>query len=98
MLAAAPKLKAKGLIPLAHGGQAWQEHILFDAVLAGEGGSDLYLHVYGKDARRRSQSPDFKQRRRSVRAVARPDRSRHARAATGTTRRRWSSPARPACR
>ena len=39
------KLKAAGLIPLAHGGQAWQESILFTAVLANVGGKDLYLKV-----------------------------------------------------
>jgi glucose/mannose transport system substrate-binding protein len=60
VLAAAPKLKAKGVIPFAHGGQSWQDHILFDAVLAGEGGSDLYLSVYGKDPQKAIASPGFK--------------------------------------
>ncbi|CAG4886153.1 ABC transporter substrate-binding protein [Paraburkholderia saeva] len=40
------KLKAAGVIPLALGGQAWQEKITFDAVLADVGGTDLYLKVY----------------------------------------------------
>ncbi len=48
------------MIPFAHGGQAWQDHLLFDAVLAGEGGSDLYLSVYGKDAQKAIESPEFK--------------------------------------
>lgn len=39
------KLKAAGLIPLAHGGQAWQENLLFSMVLANLGGRDLYLKV-----------------------------------------------------
>ena len=60
VLAAGPKLKAKGVIPFAHGGQSWQDHILFDAVLLGEGGSDLYLSVYGKDAQKAIASPEFK--------------------------------------
>jgi glucose/mannose transport system substrate-binding protein len=60
VLAASPKLKAKGVIPFAHGGQAWQDHLLFDAVLAGEGGSDLYLAVYGKDPQKAIASPGFK--------------------------------------
>jgi glucose/mannose transport system substrate-binding protein len=60
VLAAGPKLKAKGVIPFAHGGQAWQDHILFDAVLAGEGGSALYLSVYGKDAQKAIATPAFK--------------------------------------
>ncbi len=60
LIAAGPKLKAKGVIPFAHGGQAWQDHLLFDAVLAGEGGSDLYLGVYGKDPQTAIASPAFK--------------------------------------
>jgi glucose/mannose transport system substrate-binding protein len=60
ILAAGDKLKAKGLIALAHGGQSWQDHILFDAVLAGEGGSDLYMNVYGKDAQAAIADPKFK--------------------------------------
>ena len=60
VIAAGPKLKAKGYIPFAHGGQSWQDHILFDAILLGEGGSDLYLKVYGKDAQAAIASPAFK--------------------------------------
>ena len=60
VVAVGAKLKAKGLIALAHGGQPWQDHILFDAVLAGEGGSDLYLKVYGKDAQPAIADPKFK--------------------------------------
>jgi glucose/mannose transport system substrate-binding protein len=40
------KLKAAGLIPLAQGGQAWQEKITFDTVFADVGGTDLYMKVY----------------------------------------------------
>jgi len=39
------KLKSAGLIPLAHGGQAWQEILLFSMVLSNLGGRDLYLKV-----------------------------------------------------
>jgi glucose/mannose transport system substrate-binding protein len=45
LLGALDRLKAAGLIPLAHGGQAWQENILFRAMLANVGGRDLYLKV-----------------------------------------------------
>lgn len=45
-LAAAATLKAKGKIPLALGGQPWQERILFNAVLLGIGGRDLYRRLY----------------------------------------------------
>ena len=41
--AALDKLKAAGLIPLAHGGQSWQETVLFSAILANMGGKELYL-------------------------------------------------------
>lgn len=45
LFAALDKLKAAGLVPLAHGGQAWQEHILFASLLANMGGRQLYLQV-----------------------------------------------------
>ena len=34
--------KAVGIIPLAHGGQAWQEAYMFEAVALGIGGADFY--------------------------------------------------------
>lgn len=43
--AALDKLKAAGFIPLAHGGQSWQETILFSSMLANIGGRDMYLQV-----------------------------------------------------
>ena len=45
LFAALDKLKAAGIVPLAHGGQAWQENILFLSMLAHVGGTDLYLKV-----------------------------------------------------
>ncbi len=45
LFAALDKLKAAGLVGLAHGGQAWQENILFQAMLANIGGKELYLAV-----------------------------------------------------
>ena len=46
------RLKAVGLIPLAHGGQPWQENILFRAMLANVGGRELYLKILrDRDAR-----------------------------------------------
>ncbi len=44
-LAAAEKLKAAGVIPLAQGGEAWQERITFYSVLLSVGGRDLYLKI-----------------------------------------------------
>jgi glucose/mannose transport system substrate-binding protein len=45
LFAALERLKAAGLVPLAHGGQAWQENILFLTMLANIGGTELYLKV-----------------------------------------------------
>ncbi len=45
LIAAAPKLKAAGAIPLAQGGQPWQERLLFNAVLLEEAGPDVYRKV-----------------------------------------------------
>jgi glucose/mannose transport system substrate-binding protein len=45
LFAALDKLRAAGLVPLAHGGQAWQDNIVFTAVLANLGGRELYLKV-----------------------------------------------------
>lgn len=58
--AALDKLKAAGLIPLALGGQPWQENIMFDSVLLGQGGKDLYIKVYGNLDLNAVNSPEFK--------------------------------------
>ncbi len=46
LFAALDKLKAAGLIALAHGGQSWQENIVFMAMLSNVGGKQLYLDVF----------------------------------------------------
>ncbi|MCY0965043.1 ABC transporter substrate-binding protein [Parathalassolituus penaei] len=43
---AAEALKAKGIIPLAHGGQPWQDATLFEAVALGVGGSEFYRKAF----------------------------------------------------
>lgn len=45
LFSALDKLKAAGLIPLAHGGQPWLENLVFVSVLANLGGKDLYLKI-----------------------------------------------------
>jgi glucose/mannose transport system substrate-binding protein len=40
--AAADKLKAMGITPLAHGGQPWQDATVFEDVVLGVGGADFY--------------------------------------------------------
>jgi glucose/mannose transport system substrate-binding protein len=39
---AADKLKAAGIIPVAHGGQSWQDFTTFESVALGVGGADFY--------------------------------------------------------
>jgi glucose/mannose transport system substrate-binding protein len=58
--AALDKLKAAGVVPLAQGGQPWQEKILFDAWLAHVGGSDMYMKIYRDRDAATLQSPAFK--------------------------------------
>jgi len=40
--AAAEKLQAAGITPLAHGGQAWQDATVFETVVLGLGGADFF--------------------------------------------------------
>ncbi|MBD9489450.1 ABC transporter substrate-binding protein [Ensifer sp. ENS11] len=48
-MTALPKIKAAGFIPLAVGGESWQEGILFDHALLSVGGADLYDAVMRGD-------------------------------------------------
>ncbi len=61
LFAALDKLKAAGLIGLAHGGQSWQENILFLSMLAHVGGTDLYLKVLRDRDPRAIESDAFRQ-------------------------------------
>jgi glucose/mannose transport system substrate-binding protein len=54
------KLKAAGLIPLAHGGQAWQDTVAFSMVLANLGGRELYLRVIRDRDQQAIASPEFR--------------------------------------
>ncbi|CAN0605641.1 unnamed protein product, partial [Ectocarpus sp. 12 AP-2014] len=40
--ALAPRFVEAGIIPVAHGGQAWQEAYMFEALVIGVGGPDFY--------------------------------------------------------
>ncbi|MCP5037925.1 MAG: carbohydrate ABC transporter substrate-binding protein [Rhodobacteraceae bacterium] len=44
--AAADKLAAAGITPLAHGGQAWQDATVFEAVALGIGGADFFRKAF----------------------------------------------------
>lgn len=59
LFAALDKLKASGYIPLALGGQKWQENLLFMAVLSNVGGKQLYLDVLKKRDAKTLNSPEF---------------------------------------
>ncbi|QNA88261.1 carbohydrate ABC transporter substrate-binding protein [Massilia sp. Dwa41.01b] len=58
--AALDKLKAAGIVPLAHGGQSWQETVLFTAMLSNLGGRDLYLKVLRDRDPKALASPAFR--------------------------------------
>jgi len=45
-VAALEKLSAAGVTPIAHGGQPWQDVILFEAVVLSVGGTDFYQSAF----------------------------------------------------
>lgn len=47
LIAAAPKLREKGVIPLGQSGVPNYERILFDAVLLSKAGSEIFQKIYG---------------------------------------------------
>jgi len=58
--AALDKLKAAGLVPLALGGQSWQEFITFYSVVLHVGGKDAYLKYFRDHDPKSVDSPDFR--------------------------------------
>lgn len=44
--AAADKIKAAGYLPVAHGGQAWQDATVFEAIVLAVGGADFYNKAF----------------------------------------------------
>ena len=60
LFAALDKLKAAGLVPLAFGGQPWQEKITFYAWLANVGGPDMYMKLYRDKDANLPATPQFK--------------------------------------
>lgn len=57
--AALDKLKAAGLVPIALGGQPWQERGLFNSVMLSTS-KDLYLKVYGGKSDEAVKSSEFR--------------------------------------
>ena len=70
VLAAAQKLKEKGLIGLAQGGQPWQERTLFNSVLVGHGGTELFYQIYRDNDVGRGQGRQVQGGGRAVQAAA----------------------------
>ncbi len=60
LFTALDKLKAAGYIPLALGGQNWQENLLFATILSNVGGKQLYLDALGKRDSKTLNSAEFK--------------------------------------
>jgi glucose/mannose transport system substrate-binding protein len=60
LFAAFDRLRAAGILPLAHGGQPWQDNLVFRAVLANDGGRDLYLKVFRDRNAAAIRSPAFR--------------------------------------
>jgi glucose/mannose transport system substrate-binding protein len=46
LIAAADKIKAAGYLPIAHGGQPWQDFVLFESVAIGVGGAEFYKKAF----------------------------------------------------
>jgi glucose/mannose transport system substrate-binding protein len=61
LLATGEKLKAKGIIPLALGGQPNWEHNLFRAVVVGHSGADMFRKLYGARDQKAMKDPKFKE-------------------------------------
>ena len=60
IIAAGPALREAGVIPLALGGQSWQEALTFNAVLLAAAGSEVYVNVIGENDLDAIQSEDFR--------------------------------------
>jgi glucose/mannose transport system substrate-binding protein len=61
VLAAAQKLESKGLVGLAQGGQPWQERTLFNSLLVGQGGTELFYQIYRDNDQEAVKGPKFKE-------------------------------------
>jgi len=58
--AALDKVKKAGFVPLALGGQAWQEFMLFFTLLHTSGGADLYTRVFASKDGKVATTPELK--------------------------------------
>ena len=58
-VAAAPALEAKGIIPLAVGGQPWQASGAFDVLMLSIAGKDVFLKVFGDKDEEAAAGPEI---------------------------------------
>ncbi|PZO80874.1 MAG: ABC transporter substrate-binding protein [Mesorhizobium amorphae] len=58
-VAAGPALEAKGIVPLAVGGQPWQAAGAFDVIMLAIGGQDLYNKVFQNKDAEAAASPEM---------------------------------------
>ncbi len=60
LVAAAEKIKSAGFIPIAHGGQPWQEFILFEDTAIGVSGVEFYKRAFIRQDPQAIQSADMR--------------------------------------
>ncbi len=60
LVALGPQLKEAGVIPLAQGGQPWQERLLFNAILLAQAGPEVYRAVLTGDDPEAVRSDGFR--------------------------------------
>ncbi len=88
LVAVLDAMKANGITPLAHGGQAWQDATIFDAVVLCMG-PDFYkasmIDLDPGGTRRRADGRGLQPHGQAARAMS----TTTSRAATGTSPRRW---------
>ena len=68
-LQAAEKIKMAGFIPVAHGGQPWQDFLLFEAVALGVSGTDFYKKAFMKLDPTTLSSPEMRKSLEAFRFV-----------------------------
>jgi glucose/mannose transport system substrate-binding protein len=56
-VAAAPKLREAGIIPLAMGQQSWQTQLAFDTMMVAVGGTDLFMSILAERDAEAAASP-----------------------------------------
>ncbi len=59
--AASEKLKAKGITPIAHGGQPWQDATTFESIVLSVGGADFFNDVFVEHDQKALESKTMKE-------------------------------------